>query len=82
MKIPFALTLSGLILKGKDREKAKAYHNLKGEELERTILSIDYDTESLRDTDEYKIKKLDIDNKYGKIDPISYQIEVNKIKFY
>ena len=80
MKIPFALTLSGLILKGKDREKAKAYHNLKGEELERTILSIDYDTESLRDTDEYKIKKLDIDNKYGKIDPISYQIEVNKIK--
>lgn len=80
MKIPFALTLSGLTLKGKDREKAKAYHNLKGEELERAILSIDYDTESLRDTDEYKIKKLDIDNKYGKIDPISYQIEVNKIK--
>ena len=31
MKIPFALTLSGLTLKGKDREKAKAYHNLKGE---------------------------------------------------
>jgi hypothetical protein len=34
----------------------------------------------LRDTDEYKIKKLDIDNKYRKIDPIHYEIEVNKIK--
>lgn len=78
--IPFNLTLAGLTLHGKDRERARAHHYLKGEELERELLAIDYDTEALRDTDEYKIRKLEIDNKYHKIDPINYEIELNKIK--
>lgn len=80
MKIPFKLTLAGLTLKGKDRERAEAQYNLSGEKLDRELLAIDYDTEGLRETDEYKVKKLDIDRKYNKIDPIHYDIELNKIK--
>ena len=80
MKIPFKYTLAGLTLKGKDRKRAEAQYNLTGEELDRELLAIDYDSEGLRETEEYKVKKLDIDIKYNKIDPIHYEIELNKIK--
>lgn len=80
MKIPFGLTLAGLTLKGKDRKRAEAQYNLSGEELERELLSIDYDSEGLRETDEYKVKKLDIDKKYDKISQFDYDYELLNIK--
>ena len=78
--IPFSLTLAGLTLHGKDRERARAHHSLKGEELERELLAIDYDTDVLRDTDEYKIRKLEIDHKYNKINDFDFEITLNNIK--
>lgn len=80
MKIPFRMTLAGLTLKGKDRKRAEAQYNLSGEELERELLAIDYDSEGLRETDEYKIKKLDIDKKYDKISQFDYEYELLNIK--
>lgn len=79
MKIPFCLTLRNLILFGKDRERAEARWNLSGEELDRKLLSIDFDTNSLRETDEYKVRQLDIDKKYGKIGEMDYDIALNKV---
>jgi len=79
MRMPFGLTLAGLTLKGKDRRRAEARYNLVGEELDRVLLSIDYDTEVLRNTDEYKLKKLEIDKKYQKINDLDYELNVNDV---
>lgn len=80
MKIPFKLTLAGLTLKGKDKQRAEAQYNLSGEELDRALLAIDYDSEGLRESEEYKIKKLDIDKKYNKITEFEYKYELLNIK--
>ena len=79
MKIPFGLTLAGMTLKGKDRKRAEAQYNLAGEDLDRVLLSIDYDSETLRNTDEYKLKKLDIDKKYNKISDLDYDLNANDV---
>lgn len=81
MKIPFKLTLSGLLLKGKDRERARIEYELNGQEKERNLLNLDYDTEELKKLKEYKLKKLNIDKKYNCIDNFQYELELNNINF-
>ena len=82
MKIPFGLTMSGLILKGKDREKARINYEMTGQEKDRNLLALDYDTEELQKLPEYRIKKLDIDKKYNLIDDFQYEIELNTINHF
>lgn len=79
MKIPFKFTLSGLLLKGKEREKAKIEYELSGQEKERSLLLLDYDTPDLQKLPECKIKKLEIDKKYNCIDDFQYELELNNI---
>lgn len=76
MKIPFKFTKQGLLLTGKDREKARIEYELDGEKKERELLAIDYDTDDLKQLKEYKIKKLQIDKKYNKIDDFNYDMEI------
>lgn len=82
MKIPFGLTMSGLILKGKDREKARINYEMTGQEKDRNLLALDYNTEELQKLPEYRIKKLDIDKKYNLIDDFQYEIELNTINHF
>lgn len=81
MKIPFGLTLSGLLLKGKDRERARIDYELSGQDKERSLLNLDYDTDELKKIPEYKLKKLNIDKKYNCIDDFQYELELNNINF-
>ena len=50
MKIPFGLTLSGLLLKGKDRERARIEYELSGRDKEISLLLLDYDNAELQKT--------------------------------
>ena len=79
MKIPFGMTISGLLLKGKDRERAKINYELSGQEKERELLALEYNTPELQQLPEYKLKKLNIDKKYGVIDDFQYDLEMNKV---
>lgn len=79
MKWPFSLTIKGILLSGKDREKAKVNYELKGEDLERALLAIEYDTDDLKKLKEYRIKKLQIDKKYSKISDFDYDLELSKL---
>ena len=79
MKIPFGMTISGLLLKGKDRERAKINYELSGQEKERGLLALEYNTPELQQLPEYKLKKLNIDKKYGVIDDFQYDLEMNKV---
>lgn len=82
MKIlPFWLTFKGLMLSGSDREKAKAYYTLEGEALDRALLAIDYSTDDMKQLNEYKLKKLEIDRKYNKINDCDYECELNRLNF-
>lgn len=67
---PFKLTPKGMLLEGKDLEKAKARYNLEGEELERTLLELEYDDKE--DVD-YKKAILEIDKAHDKIEPLEYE---------
>lgn len=79
MKIPFRFTKKGLLLSGKDREKARIEYELNGEEKDRELLALEYDTDDLKKLKEYRIKKLEIDKKYGKINNIDYDIELCRL---
>jgi hypothetical protein len=79
MKLPFVFTVAGMCSTGKFRERAKIEYEKTGQEKERALLNLEYDTEELKRTAEYKIKKLSIDRKYGCIDDFQYEIEMNKI---
>ena len=79
MKIPFGFTMAGLLLKGKDREKAKIQYEFTGQDRDRRLLALEYDTKELQQLSEYKIKKLNIDKKYGVIDDFQYEVEMNKV---
>lgn len=79
MKLPFKFTKQGLLLSGKDREKARIEYELIGEYKDRALLAIDYDTNELKQLKEYKIKKLQIDKKYGKIDDFNYDMEIARL---
>jgi hypothetical protein len=74
---PFKLTLQGLLLEGKDREKAKAKYELQGEELERKLLDLDYDNTSI----EYKRKSLFLDFKYAKLTQKQYDAKFIQLTF-
>lgn len=76
MKIPFRFTKRALLLSGKDREKARIEYELKGEDRDRELLALEYDTEDLKKLKEYRIKKLEIDKKYNKISDMDYDIEL------
>lgn len=80
MKIPFCMTLKGLLLSGKDREKAKIEYEKFGEEKDRLLLDLEYDSLELKKLNEYKIKKIEIDKKYNKIDDYEYEIQLSRIK--
>lgn len=82
MKIPFYLTLRGIVLSGKDREKARINYELSGEERERELLALDYNTDELRKLKEYRIKKLELDKKYNKISDMDYELELAKLNIY
>lgn len=79
MKIPFSCTLKGLFLSGKDREKARIEYELVGENRERELLALDYDTDELKKLKEYKIKKLEIDKKYNNISDMDYELGLLKL---
>lgn len=81
MKIPFSLTMSGLILKGKNRERARIEYEMTGQEKERNLLALDYDTVELQKLPEYKVKKLNIDKKYGLVDDFQYDLEMTSINY-
>lgn len=65
---PFSLTLQGLLLKGEQREIARVYYELKGEERDRAIVDI-------QETDEInkKMRFLNIDAHYNHIDEFEYE---------
>lgn len=71
-KLPFRLTLRGLLLSGKDRDKAEAIHTLTGQELERRLLDIEH---ADKESNEYKLKTLELDRKYDKITELDYEKE-------
>lgn len=79
MKIPFGLTLSGLLLKGKDRERARIEYELSGRDKEISLLLLDYDNAELQKLTDYQIKKLNIDKKYNLINEFDYEIQLNNI---
>ena len=68
---PFGITPAGLGLKGKDREKAKAYYELTGEELDRQLLEIEFKGEDGMfidmDHPDYRKNSLKLDLKYNKL---------------
>lgn len=79
MKLPFYLTLQGFLLKGQAREEAKIEYELEGELKDRALLALNYSNPDLQQLPEYKIKKLEIDKKYNKINDFEYDLELNKI---
>lgn len=79
MKLPFKFTRQGLLLSGKDREKARIEYELSGQEKDRALLLLEYDTPELQKLPQCKIRKLDIDKKYGCIDDYQYEIEMNNL---
>lgn len=79
MKLPFKFTRKGLLLSGKDREKARIEYEMNGQERERALLLLEYDTPELQKLPQCKIRKLDIDKKYGCIDDYQYEIELNNL---
>lgn len=60
---PFSLTPAGLGLKGKDRDKAQAYYELRGEKLHRRLAEIDFGI----GTPEYEKRILEIDLEHGRL---------------
>lgn len=79
MKLPFNLTFSGLLLSGKEREKAKINYEKTGIDKELSLLELDYETEELKKLYEYKIKRLNILKQYGNINEYEYNIQLNSI---
>lgn len=81
MKIPFWLTVNGLILKGKEREIAKIRHEIKNDGFtqETMILNVEFDSPLLQQLNTYKLKKLEIEKKYNKIDEYEYEYESSNI---
>ncbi len=73
MAWPFNLTPRGILLEGKDRERAKARYELSGEELDRALLAIDYNDKESR---EYKKAALELDKKYAKISDLEYAKQI------
>lgn len=62
-------------LSSKEKQKLKAKQRFYGESLDRALLDIDYDKDSL----EYKQTKLDIDKKYDRIKQYDYEVEKIKL---
>lgn len=71
--IPFGLNPKHWSLSGKDRLTAEARYTLEGEDLERRLLEIEYNG-ILTPIDErdFKLKKLVLDHKWGKISEVDY----------
>ena len=67
--IPFFLTPSCWFTSGKNRDKARAKHEYRGEDLERVLLDIEFD----ENDEEYKEGNLELDLKYKKIDENGYE---------
>lgn len=73
MKLPFWLTWSKYSLKGKAFDIAKANHELKGEELERTLLNIEFPDYQVRHTDNgYRLADLELRKRYNHISDREY----------
>lgn len=80
MKIPFNYTFKGLLLSGQAREIAQIEYEMPdGFEKELALLNINYSTEELQKLSEYKIKKLELQKKFNKIDEFNYEFELLKI---
>jgi len=74
MKLPFDIRPKHWKLVGKEREIARANYYLIGEELDRALVDIDY-----QDTTDRKLKNLEIDYKYDKIEQDEYEKETASI---
>jgi hypothetical protein len=73
MKWPFKLTLKGMLLDGKDRERAQAKYELTGKDLEQKLLDLDFDN---KDSIEYKKALLELQLKYADISKIAYSKQI------
>ncbi len=81
MKIPFRLTFKGLLLTGKAREYAKIDYEMEnGYDKEMEILKLDYPSENLKELADYKLRKLEIQKKYNKIDDFDYEYQLLQIR--
>lgn len=79
MKIPFGLTFSGLLLSGKERERAKINYEKIGIDKDLSLLELDYNSDELKNLYEYKIKRLNILKQYDKVNEYEYNIQLNEI---
>lgn len=78
--IPFSLWPANWGLEGKRRqEQMLRYYNHEGEDLDEKLLHLQYDTESSRETREYKRARLSFDLKYNNIDKNTYDRELATI---
>lgn len=79
--IPFSMNPKHWSLSGKDRLAAEAAYTLDGEDLERRLLEIDYQgVLTPIDERDFKLKKLVLDRKWGKITELDYDKAVAAIE--
>lgn len=76
-RIPFNWTPTSWALRGKTRERAQAEYELTGEELERKLIEIDHEKDSI----DYTKKNLALDLKVNKITKQDYELALLKIEF-
>lgn len=71
--LPFGFIPSHWGLKGKERDIARAHHELAGEALERRLLELEYEGKLTKEQQkQMKLDRLDIDLKYGNIEDDEY----------
>lgn len=77
---PFIFTKEFYTLNGKDRKIKKIKHN-ENPSFERDLkcLNIEYDIDTLKELDEYKLKLLTLKHQYNIIDEYEFDIEKTKI---